>query len=192
MNPFNDEALTLDELKQDCLCYLSYTGKRVKSSRLFAGQLHEDQVKRIAKAFKISTDDISLMHFSEDIHLRLISNAEKNGSSAPNDVCRFKDRSLNSFETALDAYHQLMSDIMEQQVNSLKLVLGKKPVRQIFVDGGFSKNNIYMILLKRAFPGLEVAAATVPQSTAMGAALAIHKHWNTFNTPENLVSIKQY
>jgi sugar (pentulose or hexulose) kinase len=37
LNPFNDSPLTEEELKKDCLCYLSHTGRPVKASRLFSG-----------------------------------------------------------------------------------------------------------------------------------------------------------
>ena len=66
------------------------------------------------------------------------------------------------------------------------------PVRRIFVDGGFSKNDLYMTLLAEAFPELEVFAAEVAQASALGAALAIHSSWNTNPLPENLISLKQY
>ena len=51
LNPFNHTPLTQEELKQDCLSYLHYKGGPVKAARLFAGQEHEDQVKRIAAHF---------------------------------------------------------------------------------------------------------------------------------------------
>src|SRR5450432_2968295 len=34
MNPFNDAPLTVEELKKDCLCYMSYQGRPIKASRL--------------------------------------------------------------------------------------------------------------------------------------------------------------
>src|SRR5262249_35165320 len=37
MNPFNNTPLTVAELQHDCLCYISYQGKPMKASRLFAG-----------------------------------------------------------------------------------------------------------------------------------------------------------
>lgn len=42
LNPFNTEPLTAYELKNDCLCYLSYSGKVVKASRYFGGKEHEE------------------------------------------------------------------------------------------------------------------------------------------------------
>jgi sugar (pentulose or hexulose) kinase len=56
LNPFNHTELTGEELKQDCLCYLSYEGKPVKASRLFAGYEHEQQVKRLGEHFQKAID----------------------------------------------------------------------------------------------------------------------------------------
>jgi sugar (pentulose or hexulose) kinase len=60
------------------------------------------------------------------------------------------------------------------------------------VDGGFSKNPIYMYLLAEAFPKIEVYAASVPQASALGAALAIHQHWNTKKLPSDIIDLKLY
>jgi sugar (pentulose or hexulose) kinase len=56
LNPFNDRPLTKDELRQDCLCYISYKGEPVKASRLFAGYEHEQQTKRLAAHFMVAED----------------------------------------------------------------------------------------------------------------------------------------
>src|SRR4029077_8699245 len=87
---------------------------------------------------------------------------------------------FGSFE---EAYHRLLMDIMEQQVRSARLVLDDAGARRIFVDGGFGNNDVYMHLLAEAFPGMEVFASSVPQATAIGAAMAIHEHWNTEAAP---------
>src|SRR6185436_17742410 len=59
LNPFNHSQLSDYELDQDCLCYLSYEGKPVKASRLFAGYEHEQQVKRLADHFNKPLDHYS-------------------------------------------------------------------------------------------------------------------------------------
>jgi len=48
-------------------------------------------------------------------------------------------------------------------------VLKGSNVKQLFVDGGFSKNNIFMHLLAAAFPEMEVFAASTAQASAVGA-----------------------
>ena len=59
LNPFNNTMLSDYELDEDCLCYLSYKGKPVKASRLFAGYEHEQQVKRLAEHFQKPIDHYS-------------------------------------------------------------------------------------------------------------------------------------
>src|SRR5690606_19418935 len=39
-NPFNEEALTKEQLEKDCLFYFTYAGTPVKASRLFGGFVH--------------------------------------------------------------------------------------------------------------------------------------------------------
>ncbi len=47
-----------------------------------------------------------------------------------------------------------------------------------------------MHLLALAFP--ELYAASVEQATAMGAALAVHKQWNTLPVPADMVKLKYH
>jgi glycerol kinase len=62
----------------------------------------------------------------------------------------------------------------------------------LFVDGGFSKNSVFMHLLALAFPAIEVFSASMAQASAVGAALAIHKEWNTKQVPGDIIELKYY
>ncbi|RYF69066.1 MAG: hypothetical protein EOO39_18270, partial [Cytophagaceae bacterium] len=66
------------------------------------------------------------------------------------------------------------------------------PISRIFVDGGFSHNSIYMNLLAAAFPEIDIWAASVAQATSLGAALAIHEHWNPEPIPADLIDLTYY
>jgi sugar (pentulose or hexulose) kinase len=195
MNPFNHTPLTADELDQDCLCYLHYQGAPVKASRLFAGQEHEDQVKRIADYFQTDPVRYRSINYNAD----LVAGLKKEKSLQHNWDSKkligeslFATRDLAFFENDEEAYHQLVMDIMERQLASTQLILNNSTIKRIFVDGGFSGNSIYMNLLALAFPGLEVFAASVAQATALGAALAIHKNWNHLSLPNDLIKLRFY
>lgn len=194
LNPFNHTQLTNNELNQDCLCYFSYEGKAVKASRLFAGYEHEQQVKRLASHFNVPYDYYSGVKCEIEIlnkikpstkKLQTLSDKVMVGQSA------FAGRDLNRFANYEQAYHQLIADIIQQQVKSTRLVLSST-VKRIFVDGGFSKNSIYMYLLAEAFPDIEVYAASVAQASALGAALAIHPHWNKKPLPADIINLKLF
>ncbi len=146
LNPFNSEPLTIEELAQDCLCYLSSEGGPVKASRLFAGYELEQAMKEVG---------------------------------------------LVELESSGESYTNIIRQLVDKQVVAIKLVLTEN-VRKIFVDGGFSKNTIFMTLLANAFPDLEIYAAEVAQASALGAAMAIRKHWNNTPLTDNLVTVRKY
>ncbi|MBL7827070.1 MAG: carbohydrate kinase, partial [Saprospiraceae bacterium] len=145
LNPFNNTPLTPEELLNDCLCYLTPDGRPVKAARYFGGYEHEQAVQVIAHKYGLAAD----------FYMQQTSSGTD-----------FMD-----MQYALDEYAGMMTDLVEKQVKSTRLAIGRTPVKQLFVDGGFSKNSMYMNLLATSFPDLEVFAAEAPQSTALGAAL---------------------
>jgi len=194
LNPFNTTPLTDEELLSDCLCFLSYDGHQVKASRLFAGYVHEQQVKRIASHFNKPVDYYKTVLYSPGIVaiLREINPASACQKDQQGCSSAFEAISLDVFAGYEEAYHQLMIEIAERQVKSTQLVLQNSSVRRVFVDGGFSKNSIYMHLLANAYPELEIYAASVAQASALGSALAIHEHWNGQGLPTDLIEMRFY
>lgn len=194
LNPFNQTALTAEELQEDCLCYMEYRGKPIKAARLFAGYEHEQQVKRLAAHFNTPEEEYRKIVFDPLLARRLAATdpagLRKEGVLMQESL--FGKRDLTAFKTYSEAYHRLMMDIMHLQVASANLVLQHGAVTKIFVDGGFGKNPVYMSLLAAAFPQTAVYAASVAQASAMGAALAVHPYWNKNNFPQGLIELKLY
>jgi sugar (pentulose or hexulose) kinase len=178
MHPFNDSPLTSDELANDVLCYLQPNGKSVKASRLFGGHFHKEQVARMEAHFGGSFRDLT---FTNEVY-ELKPKASSVFESA------FASRDLTDFTDLASAYDQFMVDLVGQQIFSLNLLLKDAPVKQLLVDGGFSKNEWYMRLLARAFPELEVYAAEVAQASALGAALMVYAG----DIPTDLIQLKRY
>jgi sugar (pentulose or hexulose) kinase len=175
LNPFNDSPLTAEQLQNDSLCYLTHQGKQVKASRLFAGYEHEQQTKKISAFFSKPVNYYSSVKFDEVFM--------NDGSSGYN---------LSLCQSYEEAYHQLMHHLVKKQFASTQLILDGSSVKKIFVDGGFSNNDVYMNLLTRIFPGMEVFAASIPQASAIGAAMVIHHSWNKKTLLENLIELKKY
>ncbi len=190
-NPFNHNPLTVAELQQDCLCYMTYRGTPVKASRLFAGYEHEQQIKRLAGHFNKHTDYYTTVSFDKNIIAALRSRPEAPAKKTSS-ITVFPERDLASFSSYEQAYHQLILDIISRQISSTNLVLEGTDVKRIFVDGGFGKNPLYMHLLAEAFPGIEVYAASIAQATALGTALAVHPHWNSKPAPGDAIKLVYY
>ncbi len=195
LNPFNPTPLTKDELECDCLCFLQYSGGSVKASRLFAGHHHDTQVERIAAHFQQNTDRYFNAKFDKESISQIDRDSQGTKGIETKSLLknfRFPTRNLADFTSDLVAYHQLVYDLIVQQFASTQLVLSGTSVKRIYVDGGFSNNAVYMNLLASFFPEMEVYASSIPQATAIGAALAIHSTWNAMPFPKDIIELKYY
>jgi len=179
LNPFTDDPLTTEELEKDCLCYLSYKGNPVKASRLFSGHEHELQVKRLAEHFHVAEDAYKQVHYHPELAQ----------TRTPE---YFQQSDLGVYASYEEAYNQLVRNLVDRQVVSTKLVLNNPSMRRIFVDGGFSKNPVFMHALAVAFPDVEVYAASMAQASALGAAMAVHEHWNKKPLLADVMEVKYY
>lgn len=195
LNPFNSRLPDPAALANGSLSYLTYQGIPVRVSMLFAGNDHEQQVQRIARYFHIpadfyksvAADPVLLEKFREEETGSKTSHSHS-GAIVP---CTFQTRVLSAFKTPQAAYHRLMMDIVLQQAVSSRRVLADGPVSNIYVDGGFSKNRLFMALLARVFPQQEVFAAAMNQGTALGAALVLHRHWNQQPVPVSFFQLNK-
>ena len=198
MNPFDEQALSAMELKNDVLCFLQGNGKPVKAARLFAGNTHEIQIKRLQTRYQESPTYYKNVEFNAS-YLEVLDRQMKNIPSvaeAHMDYlldCAFNTRDLNIFPSYELAYVQLMVDLVCQQIFSLRLLLkADTPVTKIVVDGGFSKNPLYMNFLVHAFPAFKIYGAEVAQASSLGAALMMHETWNSNEIPMDLVKFKLF
>lgn len=189
LNPFNNAPLTSWELEKDCLSFLSYKKKQVKASRFFAGKEHDENEKKIAAFFNKRNNYYNSVAFSDAAVGSLKNNfTQDNRSEFAPGASMFGKRDLSSFENYEEAYHQLMMDIIHLQVLSTDLVLHETNIQKIYVDGGFSKNELYMNLLAKAYKDHEVYAASVAQASALGAALAL----NSGAIPQGIVQVTRH
>jgi sugar (pentulose or hexulose) kinase len=196
LNPFNNHPLTEAELKQDCLCYLTTTGNPVKASRLFAGRWHEEKVLQMAAHFHLDKKFFSAITYNPGIPEQLemlrekLNVADTSTTGATNAGITFPDMSI--FPSAEIAYAWLVKNLIELQADSTNLILNDTDNANIYVDGGFSNNQLYMHLLAKVFPDKAVYAADIAQASVFGAAISIHRHWNKKPIPTDLISQKRY
>jgi sugar (pentulose or hexulose) kinase len=175
LNPFNGSPLTKEELDQDCLCFLSYERKPVKASRLFSGYEHEQQTKKLATHFHIAEDYFKTVPFQPMQTIHLDFGVESD---------------LSVFKNYEEAYCALIKNLVVKQMKSSNLIMNQS-VKRIFVDGGFSKNVIFMKYLAEIFPAMEVFATSLAQASALGAASIIMPSSSTQYLKKHF-SIQQY
>lgn len=190
LNPFNNTPLTSEELTKDCLCYLDYKGKPVKASRLFSGNEHEKQINLLAEHFLVQHDHYKRIKYNPELIAKLKKEHALEEQTDDEDLT-FAQQDYSRYKTYEEAYHKLILNLVKKQVVSTNLVLTSS-IKRIYVDGGFSKNSIFMNLVAAAFPQYDVFAASVAQATALGAAIVIHSHWNKKSLPSDLITLTPY
>lgn len=159
LNPFNNSALSQEELKNDCLCYLQPSGKPIKAARFFGGQIHQENIAKIATQFNIAIDQILQINYSdEDVSLLL---------NQPVNL-----EFLNCSD-ARSSYFVMMEQLIARQKLSTDWVLQSADVDEIVVDGGFAKNKLFMKILKRVYQNKLVTASELSQGSSLGAAIVL-------------------
>jgi L-fuculokinase len=178
-NPFNQELLTAADLHQDCLNYMRMDGFPVKASRLFFGNEFNIQTKKMADHFGKTEHKY---HHSIRFEERLFN--QWNQVQTPLfhlESVQYPDQSIKSapvtcwelFPTFEDAYHRFMIEMMRLQVQAIRLAAGSKPIQKLYVDGGFTQNDIFIHLLRLAFPACQLIISPSPLGSSLGAAMAV-------------------
>ncbi len=175
-NPFNDSQLSQRELEKDCLCYLTFEGKPVKASRIFLGHEHEMQVHQLAAYFKLDPSYFAHIPFNKEIfeNLNKTNTAEvypvgmEGSGPIPEKQTRITDWS--SFTNADEAYHQLVRYLVKWQLMSIELINPQHQVKNLIIVGGFTKNQLFLNILKHEAKDFKLFLSDHPRAAAMGAA----------------------
>lgn len=174
LNPFNQQPLTADLLRRDCLNYLSPKGETTKASRVFFGHEHDYQVHRIAEHFGVSINFYKSIK-QASLHKNLTDNfrpACMNGTGPhPDQHAELWDLSI--FNTPEKAYGCLMRGLMSILVESIGLI--DQGERTLYLDGGFARNPVFQQLLNYHFPDRTIDTLNIPQATALGALMHVEQ-----------------
>lgn len=175
LNPFNNELPADKELEKDCLNFMRVNGKPVKAARLFLGEEYKRQTRQLQSFFGKG----------KNAHKKVAFDEKQYEKAAQNDGYYFAFEHLQTpwaqppksrwqhFENFEAAYHQLMWELVQLQVEAANLAIGPTPVQKIYIDGGFADNQVYVQMLARHFKGLKLRTTQSPSGSASGAAMVI-------------------
>ncbi|MEM1120131.1 MAG: FGGY family carbohydrate kinase [Bacteroidota bacterium] len=176
LNPFSDQLLSKEDLANDCLNYLQINGRPVRASRLFLGNEYQKQVEKLADHYRVDSSifqkvkfDIAIFQKVKQLSATCFTfNSIKKNRQQPT-ATRFDQ--LDNFQIA---YHQLMWELVELQMESLQRAIGNTPIEKIFIDGGFVDNDCFVELLKQHFPQYSLEIMPTPLGSALGAAMVVN------------------
>ncbi|MFD0796533.1 FGGY-family carbohydrate kinase [Maribacter chungangensis] len=173
LNPFSEKLLSQEDIKKDCINYMRINGKPAKASRIFLGNEYSYQVKQLAEHFKVSKDFHKSVSFDYDIFFELIKDFTycfKWHSIMDENMPSETTFSFDRFE---HAYHQLMVELVLLQVESIKTATGDDQIEKLYIDGGFSDNDVYIKLVSHYLRNMELRTTDSSLGSALGAAIAI-------------------
>ncbi len=174
MNPFNDEKLTLEQLRHDCLCYMSIWQKQVMASRLFLGHIHKKNVAVLVKYFDLPKEQYKQVT-SDAARVQAVFEANKFvffDDEVPIDFLGDFSQ-LSGFDNFEDAYTQLMFELARFEKNQVDRILDGEKVSNIIITGGFIKNRLFVAFLEKFYPEMTIIPAEIDHSTALGAAMVL-------------------
>ncbi len=196
MNPFNSEKLTVEQLDSDCLCYMSVTRHPVKSSRLFLGNMHENGIIILNDHFKTTEEFYKNVAFDPDMYSMLREKYSGDRRAFLNTgpgLREFRERiDLFDFKSFDEAYHQLMIELGDLTIETVRLILKENDdTENIYITGGFSRNNLFLKLMAKAFRTKKVYTSEIKNSTALGAALVMFNSLGC-EVPEMNLGLTEY
>ncbi|SEQ09198.1 FGGY-family carbohydrate kinase [Neolewinella agarilytica] len=173
LNPFAEGALSIEDQRANCINYMRIDGNPVKAARLFLGEEYKIQTQRLADHFgvevsehkKVKFNIATYQHILEDFrpwfHLEAIITEGPEQTVIPPGT---------SYEYA---YHHLLEELVRLQADNIRAASGKQALKKIFVDGGFSDNDVYINLLTHHFREFKIRTTNSSLGSALGAAICI-------------------
>ena len=173
INPFNKGMLTLNDIENDSLFNMRIDGSPVKVSRLFLGNEYKLQVKALSEHFNVPEDYHKTVKFDQDTFFEInkdFAHMFKWSSISSEDMPQETKIPYDKFE---HAYHQLMLELVLLQEKSTRAAIGNEKIERLYVDGGFSDNEVYIQLLSQYLRNMKLRTTDSSLGSALGAAIVI-------------------
>jgi len=174
LNPFNTEPLTAEQFRDDTTDYISIAGRRIKTSRLFLGHIHDINVARLDDHFGVTGELFKTIKIKSKKIRKLLDSRHgriffRHGIP-PGYVDDHAD--LSHFLTYADAYHQMVCDLADICMESYRLIIPADDKTEIvYITGGFARNDTFVRILAARMPDKRVFASQVDNPSALGAAI---------------------
>lgn len=172
-NPFTENPIATEADGGDVTNYMRINGKAVKASRLFLGNEYKLQVAELDRYFGVDDDYHRSVKFDYNIYIDISKDFKKHfkWKSITNQNTPNKTEII--YDTYEKSYHQLMAELVLLQIESIKKAIGLDEVSRIYVDGGFSDNDVYIKLLAHHFSDKKLRTANASMGSALGSAISI-------------------
>jgi hypothetical protein len=160
------------------------------------GHIHDVNTQRLSKFFKVPADGFKKVKLNVTTLNEFLRNKHYENKFFGNGLPQgYIDESvdLSRFSSFSEAYHRLIFDLTLLNYKSINLILSENDeIKNLYISGGFSRNEIFVRLLATMFPFLRVFTSEVDNSSALGAALVIYGSFKNGKEPEIDLGLKEY
>ncbi|WP_411029972.1 FGGY-family carbohydrate kinase [Spongiimicrobium sp. 3-5] len=173
INPFNKEMLSLKDMENGSLFNMRIDGSPVRVSTLFLGNEYKLQVKALSKHFNVGNDYHKTVKFDQGTFFEInkaFVHMFKWSSIASEDMPEETTIPYDKFE---HAYHQLLLELVLLQEKRIRSAIGNTKIERLYVDGGFSDNEVYIQLLSQHLKNMKLSTTDSSLGSALGAAIVI-------------------
>jgi len=178
MNPFNTEPLTAEQLRGGKLYYMSIDQKEVRSSRFYLGHIHDKNLERLNDYFGIQDGLYKTIKIRDLKIWKLLVNKQGRVFFRGGIPADYVDNEvdMSQFLTFADAYHQMMFDLVDVCMESVRLILAQDDKTEIvYITGGFARNDTFVRLLATRLPRKRVFTSEINDASALGAAITVYE-----------------
>ena len=180
MNPFSKETLTANQLKNDCLCFMTPDKKQIKSSMQFLGRVHEVNAIALSEHFNVDKSHFLELTLNKELCTDIL--AISKSTFFPNDIASdfIGDlEQLNYFESYEHAYYQLIFEISQRVHQGIGRILDSNHnLKDIYISGGFNRNDIFVEYLTQMMPKQNIQFPKGKNASALGAAMLMKDYFN--------------
>ncbi|WP_299530148.1 FGGY family carbohydrate kinase [Ulvibacterium sp.] len=176
LNPFSDCELNEEEVEVGSTLFMGTGGAPIKSMRLFLGNEYRYQKGELCKKYSVPLNQDKSVVFDPMIYKTILQEYSPCfkwiGIEDENSPSQTNYRHL-SFETA---YHQLITELAKLQATQVISVIGKSKIRNVYVDGGFARNDVFMKILAHQLNGINLYTAENSIGSTLGAVIGLKGH----------------
>ncbi|MDA9335690.1 FGGY family carbohydrate kinase [Flavobacteriaceae bacterium] len=180
MNPFSKETLTDDQLKNDCLCFMTPDRKQIKSSMQFLGRIHEVNAIALGQHYNVDKNLYLEFNVNKALCTEILSKSE--ALFFPNEISSdfMSDLAqLKNFESYEHAYYQLIYEISHRVHQGIERILdSNNNLKDVYISGGFNRNDIFVEYLTQLMPMQNIQFPEGKNASALGAALLMKDYLN--------------
>jgi sugar (pentulose or hexulose) kinase len=172
-NPFSEDQLTAQDIAKGCLYYMDVDGQKVLANRQYLGFEFNRQIEELARHYDSPVKKIKKIKYDPDLdqairkakeryfHFEDLIKAESGNNPLPD---HFKLKK---------AYHQLVVELVDAQIRSIRSIIKKTDVHKIIIEGEFVHNELFLKMIARQFDRIRIYASHAIAGPAFGAAIAL-------------------